>query len=58
MSLKVADSRKRNRLQDMEDVAMDGGSSNESNGSQEETIMEEPSKIVRRNYWFHRKHEF
>jgi hypothetical protein len=50
MNLKVADSRKRNRLQDREDVAMDGGSSNESNGSQEETTIEEPSKIVRRNF--------
>jgi len=55
MSLKVADSRKRNRLQDREDVAMDGDSSNERNGSQQETNTEEPSKIVRRNFWFHCK---
>ena len=40
MNLKVAESRKRNRLQDSEDVTMDG-SSNEGNGSQEETTTEE-----------------
>jgi hypothetical protein len=40
MNLKVADSRKRNRLQDREDEAMDGSSNESGSGSQEETTEE------------------
>ena len=44
MNLKVTESRKRNRLQDSEDVNMDG-SSFEGSGSQEETTTEENIQI-------------